>query len=208
MSPCISACQPNLFPYIRRHVSLLNTFLTKSIYLRYLPCITKFSLPPSSSCPVKRNVNDEEYQQVWSAIFCQLPSQEKCQRRRVSTSLVCHLLPVAQSREMSTTKSINKFGLPSSASCPVKRNVNDEEYQQVWSAIFCQLPSQEKWQRRRVSSLVCHRLPVAQSKEMSTTKSINKFSLQPSPSCPVSRNVNNEECLPLVSVSKGCTTLA
>ena len=32
---------------------------------------------------------------------------------------------------------------------------------------------------------------------------INKFLLPPTASCPVNRNVNDEECLPLVSVSKG-----
>ena len=30
------------------------------MYLSYLPCIKKFDLPPSASCPVNRNVNDEE----------------------------------------------------------------------------------------------------------------------------------------------------
>ena len=33
---------------------------------------------------------------------------------------------------------------------------------------------------------------------------ISKFGLPPSASCQVNRNVNDEECLPLVSVSKGC----
>ena len=37
-----------------------NTFLTKSMYLSHLPCINMFGLPPSASCPVYRNVNDEE----------------------------------------------------------------------------------------------------------------------------------------------------
>ena len=32
---------------------------------------------------------------------------------------------------------------------------------------------------------------------------INKFGLPPSASCPVNRNVNGEECLPVVSVAKG-----
>ena len=36
---------------------------------------------------------------------------------------------------------------------------------------------------------------------------INKFGLPFSASCPVNRNVKGEECLPLVSVSKGCTSL-
>ena len=36
-----------------------NTILTKSMYLSYLLCINKFGLPPSASCPVNRNVNDE-----------------------------------------------------------------------------------------------------------------------------------------------------
>ena len=39
----------------------LNTFLTKQMHLRYLSCIKKFSLPSSASCPVNRNVKDEEY---------------------------------------------------------------------------------------------------------------------------------------------------
>ena len=37
-----------------------NTFMTKSVYLSYLPCINKFGLPPSASCLVDRNVNDKE----------------------------------------------------------------------------------------------------------------------------------------------------
>ena len=36
---------------------------------------------------------------------------------------------------------------------------------------------------------------------------IKKFGLPPSASCPVNRNVNDEECLPLVSVSKGCVSV-
>ena len=31
--------------------------------------------------------------------------------------------------------------------------------------------------------------------------------LPPSASCPVNRNVNDDECLPLVSVSKGCISV-
>ena len=38
----------------------LNIFLTKSIQLSYLPCIKCFRLPVSVSCPVYRNVNDEQ----------------------------------------------------------------------------------------------------------------------------------------------------
>ena len=37
---------------------MLNTSLTKSMYLRYLACVNKFGLPPSASCPVNSNVND------------------------------------------------------------------------------------------------------------------------------------------------------
>ena len=37
-----------------------KTFLTKSIYLRYLPCIKEVGLPSSAGCPVSRNVSDEE----------------------------------------------------------------------------------------------------------------------------------------------------
>ena len=36
---------------------------------------------------------------------------------------------------------------------------------------------------------------------------INRFGLIPSASCPVNSNVNDEECLPFVSVSKGCTSV-
>ena len=36
---------------------------------------------------------------------------------------------------------------------------------------------------------------------------INKCGLPPSSSCPVNGNVNDEQCLPLVSVSKGCTSV-
>ena len=39
----------------------VNTFLTKYMYLSYLPCIRKFGLPYYVSCPVIRNVNDEKY---------------------------------------------------------------------------------------------------------------------------------------------------
>ena len=38
----------------------INTFLAKSVYLSYLPCIKKFGLPPSASCPVHRNVRNKE----------------------------------------------------------------------------------------------------------------------------------------------------
>ena len=31
------------------------------MYLSYLLCINKFVLPPYASCPVNRNVNDDEY---------------------------------------------------------------------------------------------------------------------------------------------------
>ena len=34
-----------------------------------------------------------------------------------------------------------------------------------------------------------------------------KFGLPPFVCCPANRNVNDEECLPLISVSKGCTSL-
>ena len=37
---------------------------------------------------------------------------------------------------------------------------------------------------------------------------INKFGLPPSASCPVNRNVNDEECHPLVSASKRCTSVS
>ena len=37
-----------------------NALLMKKMYLSYLPCINKFGLPPSASCPVNRSVNDEE----------------------------------------------------------------------------------------------------------------------------------------------------
>ena len=36
---------------------------------------------------------------------------------------------------------------------------------------------------------------------------INKFGLPSSVSCPGNRNVNDEECLPLIWVSKGCTSV-
>ena len=36
---------------------------------------------------------------------------------------------------------------------------------------------------------------------------INKFGHPLSASCPVNRNVNDEEGLPLVSVSRGCTSV-
>ena len=44
----------------------VNTNLTKSMYLSELPCIKKFGLPPSASCPVKRQVYDE---QRWECLF-------------------------------------------------------------------------------------------------------------------------------------------
>ena len=37
-----------------------NSCLTRLIYPIYLPCKKKFGLPHSVSCPVTRNVNDEE----------------------------------------------------------------------------------------------------------------------------------------------------
>ena len=86
---------------------IVNTYLTRLIYLIYLSCIKKFSF----------------------VTFCQLPGQKKRQWRRV----------------------FKKFGLPPSVSCPVNRNVNDEE---------C------------LRSLVCHLLSVAWSIETSMTKSV------------------------------------
>ena len=53
-------------------------------------------------------------------------------------------------------------------------------YQVLWSASVCQL-----------SDLPC----------------IKYFGLPVSVSCPICRNVNDEQCLPLVSVSQGCTSL-
>ena len=38
----------------------VNTFLTKQNQMSYLPCIKYSGLPISVSCPVHRNVNDEE----------------------------------------------------------------------------------------------------------------------------------------------------
>ena len=38
----------------------LNIFLTKEMYLRYLPCIKKFGSTLPASYPVNRNVKDEE----------------------------------------------------------------------------------------------------------------------------------------------------
>ena len=40
--------------------SRANIFLPKSLQLSYLPCIKYIGLPVSVSCPVYRNVNDEE----------------------------------------------------------------------------------------------------------------------------------------------------
>ena len=46
--------------YLCRHSHSFETFLKKKIQLSYLPCIMWFDLPVSVSCPVYRNVNDEE----------------------------------------------------------------------------------------------------------------------------------------------------
>ena len=42
------------------YVSLVNISLTREIQLSYLPYIKYCGLPVSVSCPVYRNVNDEE----------------------------------------------------------------------------------------------------------------------------------------------------
>ena len=101
-------------------------------------------------------------------------------------------------------------------------------YQQVWSATLCQLQSQQKRQRRRVSSFgigfkglhICFWSLEWRSREqnylersfsldrnLSYLPSINKFGLPPSVSCPVNRNVNEEECLLLGISLKGYTSL-
>ena len=36
------------------------SFLTRSIYLSYLPCIKIFCQPPAASCPVNRNITNDE----------------------------------------------------------------------------------------------------------------------------------------------------
>ena len=92
-----------------------NPSLARSLYLSYLPGINKFGLPPSASC-------------IW--VTCQ-----------ISTSLVCHLLPVVSELParyqqvwsvtfcqlyLSYLLCINKFGLPPSASCTVNRNITNE----------------------------------------------------------------------------------
>ena len=187
----------HLLPVDKVHVSELPSVYQQvwsatfcQLYLSYLLCINKFGLPPSASC-------------IWVTFY-------------VSTSLVCHLLPVDKVHVselpsmyqqvwsatfcqlyLSYLLCINKFGLPPSASCiwvtfyvstslvchllPVVSEL-PSMYQQVWSATYCQL---------YLSYLLC----------------INKFGLPPTASCPVNRNVNDKECLPLVSVSKGCTSV-
>ena len=44
----------------KTNVFRVNTFVTKSMYLSYLPCVRKLDLPHSASCSVSRNVNDGE----------------------------------------------------------------------------------------------------------------------------------------------------
>ena len=53
MRPCVSHA-------LEAGKGRINAFLAKYAYPIYLPCIKKFGLPSSVSCPVDRNVNDEE----------------------------------------------------------------------------------------------------------------------------------------------------
>ena len=148
------------FTTISRH---FNTFLMKSMYLSHLLCINKFGLPPSDEVNVPESPS--MYQQVWSATFWW--SQCIWVTFYVSTSLVCHLL--TKSMYLSYLLYINKFGLPPSDEVSISELPST--YQQVWSATFWR--SQCIWVTFYVStSLVGHLLPVAQSTETSTTKSV------------------------------------
>ena len=46
--------------YQEVNVSEVPSMYQEVNYLRYLPCIKKFGLPPSASCPVNRNITSEE----------------------------------------------------------------------------------------------------------------------------------------------------
>ena len=137
------------------------------------------------------------YHVLCSANSCSLPSLQKRQRRRES-SCICPFLFFSQFTETSTTKRVLLY-LPIPVLFPVYRNVNDEESPPV-SAHSCSFPSLQKRQRRRESSCICQFLFFAQFTETSTTKRVLLY--LPIPVlCPVYRNVNDEESLPVVSVS-------
>ena len=143
--------------------SLVCHLLTKSVYLSYLLCINKFGRPPSDEVNVSELPS--MYQQVWSATFWR--SQCIWVTFYVSTSLVCHLL--TKSMYLSYLLCINKFGQPPSDKVSVSELPS--MCQQVWSATFWR--SHCIWVTFYVStSLVCHLLPVAQSIETSTTKTV------------------------------------
>ena len=75
-------------------------------------------------------------------------------------------------------------------------------YQVLWSACFCQLFSRVTFHVS--STLVGLFLSVIQP---SYLPCIKYFDRPVSVSCPVYRNVNDEECLSVVSVSNGCASL-
>ena len=57
---CICVIQKWFSSMHRVERPTVHTFLTRSMYLSYLPGIKKFGLPPSDSCPVNRNITNEE----------------------------------------------------------------------------------------------------------------------------------------------------
>ena len=123
--------------------SLVCHLLTKSVYLRHLPFINKFGLPPSDEVSVSET--PFIYQQVWSATFWR--SQCIWDTFHLSTSLVCHLL--TKSMYLRHLPCINKFGLPPSDEVSVSET--PFIYQQVWSATFLHLSGYWERQRRSMS---------------------------------------------------------
>ena len=156
---------------------------------------------PSLSFSIDCSVfNFQRRRLVWVMLALSWRSQCIWVTFYVSTSVVCPLL--TKSMYLSYLLCINKCGLPPSDEVNVSELPS--MYQQVWSATFWR--SQCIWITFYVStSLVCHLLTKAMY--LSYVSCIKKFGLPPSASCPANRNVNDEECLPLVSVWKRCTSL-